>query len=127
MKVRAFSTGLWVAALCIVVSIIGCSETGKFGAPIATSEETAINDVLDDPEGFVGKTVMVEGQIQTVDDDGKGFTLDNGLGSVIYVKIAGDFKITKATKYHLATAGGKVETDKNTGEPRLLATGVEVK
>jgi len=127
MKVRAFSTGLWVAALYIVVSVIGCSASGKFGAPIATSEETAINDVLDDPEGFVGKTVMLEGQIQTVDDDGKGFTLDNGLGSVIYVKVAGDFKIRKAAKYHLSTAEGKVEMDKNTGEPRLLATGVEVK
>ena len=127
MKVRAFSTGLWVAALFIVVSVIGCSASGKFGVPIATSEETAINDILDDPEGFVGKTVMLEGQIQTVDDDGKGFTLDNGLGSVIYVKVAGDFKVRTAAKYHLTAAEGKIEMDKKTNEPRLLAAGVEVK
>jgi hypothetical protein len=126
MKVSAFSVGLWVAALGIALSAASCSPSGKFGAPISASEETAINDVLDDPSDFVGKTVMLKGQIQTVDDDGKGFSLDNGLGSAIYVKVAGDFTIVKAAKYHLASAEGKVELDKKTNEPRLVAAGVEV-
>lgn len=127
MKVSAFSVGLWVAALGIALSVASCSPSGKFGAPISASEETAINDILDDPGDFVGKTVMLKGQIQTVDDDGKGFSLDNGLGSVIYVKVAGDFTIAKGAKYRLASAEGKVELDKKTNEPRLLAAGVEVK
>jgi hypothetical protein len=127
MKVNAFSAGLWVVALGIALSALSCSPSGKFGAPISASKETAINEVLDDPEDFVGKTVILKGQIQTVDDDGKGFTLDNGLGSVIYVKVAGDFTIAKAAKYRLTTAEGKVELDKETKKPRLLAAGVTVK
>jgi hypothetical protein len=127
MKVKAFAIGLWVVASYIVLAAIGCSASGKFGSPIVTAKETAINSVLDDPSDFDGKTVMLKGQIQTVDDDGKGFSLDNGLGSAIYVKVAGDFKVRVAAKYHLTTAEGKIEIDKNTGEPRLLATGVEVK
>jgi len=126
MKVSAFSVGLWVAALGIALSVVSCSPAGKFGAPIGASEETAINDVLDDPSDFVGKTVILKGQIQTVDDDGKGFSLDNGLGSVMHVKVAGDFTIAKGAKYRLTTAEGKVELDKTTNEPRLLAVGVEV-
>ena len=127
MKVRAFSVGLWIAALGIALSAVSCSPSGKFGAPISASEETAINDVLDNPNEFVGKTVMLKGQIQTVDDDGKGFVLDNGLGSLIYVKVTGEFTIAKGAKYRLTTAEGKVELDKKTNEPRLLAAGVEVK
>jgi hypothetical protein len=127
MKVSAFSVGLWVAALGVALSAVSCSPSGKFGAPISASEETAINDILDDPGDFVGKTVILKGQIQTVDDDGKGFSLDNGLGSVIYVKVAGDFKVRAAAKYHLTSAEGKIELDKKTNKPRLLAAGVEVK
>jgi hypothetical protein len=126
MKVKVLGAGLGLA-LYIVLSALGCSPSGKFGAPISASKETAINEILDDPEAFAGKTVMLQGQIQTVDDDGKGFQLDNGLGSMIYVKVSGDFKVRTAAKYHLTAAEGKVEIDKNTGEPRLLATGVEVK
>jgi len=127
MKVRAFSICLGAAALYIVLSLAGCSPSGKFGAPIGASEETAINDVLDDPEDFAGKTVVLKGQVQTIDDDGKGFTLDNGLGSVIYVKVAGDFTVAKGAKYHLATAEGKIDVNKETMEPRLMAAGVEIK
>jgi hypothetical protein len=127
MKVSAFSVGLWIATLAIALAAASCSPSGKFGAPIVAAEETAINDVLDDPGEFAGKTVMLKGQIQTVDDDGKGFSLDNGLGSVIHVEVAGDFTIAKAAKYRLASAEGKVELDKETGKPRLLAAGVEVK
>ena len=126
MKVSAFSVGLWVATLAIALSAASCSPSGKFGAPIVAAEETAINDVLDNPGEFVGKTVVLKGQIQTVDDDGKGFSLDNGLGSVIHVKVAGDFKVPTAAKYHLTSAEGKVEMDKETNEPILVAVGVEV-
>lgn len=118
-----------VAAVGVAIGlgIMGCSASGKFGTAVVATEDTPINDVLDNPEEFAGKTVMFKGQIQKVDDDGKGFMLDNGLGSMVYVRAAGDFKISGGAKYHLALAEGKVELDRETGEPRLLATGVEVR
>lgn len=127
MKRKALLTGLSLLAVSAVLVIIGCSPSGKFGSAITTTEETAIAAVLDDPETFEGKTVMVKGQVATVDDDGLGFQLDNGLGSLLYVKVAGDFKIAGGAKYHLATAEGKVQFDKETEKPRLMASGVEVK
>ncbi|MGD8719686.1 MAG: hypothetical protein PVH29_12805 [Candidatus Zixiibacteriota bacterium] len=127
MRGNALFTGLVVAGVLGALAMAGCSATGKFGSDIKTTDETAINDILDNPDEFSGKTVMVKGQIQTVDDDGKGFQVDNGLGSMIYVAVAGDFKIAGAAKYRLATVEGSVQLDKNTGEPRISATGVDVR
>lgn len=127
MKIKVLLTGLCFVAIGASLILAGCSPSGKFGAPIITKEETAIPNILDDPASFDGKTVMLKGQVMTVDDDGLGFQLDNGLGSLVYVKVAGDFKISGAAKYHLATAEGKIAVDKDTGKPRLMASGVEVK
>jgi hypothetical protein len=127
MKLKALLTGLCFVAIGATLILAGCSPSGKFGAPIITKEETAIPNILDDPASFDGKTVMLKGQVMTVDDDGLGFQLDNGLGSLVYVKVAGDFKISGAAKYHLATAEGKIAVDKDNGKPRLTASGVEVK
>jgi hypothetical protein len=127
MKLKALLTGLCLAAIGVPLILAGCSPSGKFGAPIVAKEETAISDILDDPTSFEGKAVMVKGQVAVVDDDGLGFQLDNGLGSLLYVKVAGDFKISGAAKYHLAAAEGKIAVDKDTGKPRLMASGAEVK
>jgi hypothetical protein len=126
-KVKVLSTGFSFLAVSVSFLIIGCGPSGKFGSPITTTEETAIAAILDDPASFEGKTVMVKGQVATVDDDGLGFQLDNGLGSLLYVKIVGDFKIARGAKYQLTTAEGKIQFDEETEKPRLIASGVEVK
>ena len=118
---------MFVVAAGATLVLSGCSSSGRFGSEITVADETAISDILDSPESFEGKTVMVKGQVAVVDDDGLGFQLDNGLGSLIYVKVDGDFKISNGAKYRLATAEGKVVLDKDTGSPRLMATGVVVK
>ncbi len=105
----------------------GCSPAGDFGEPLSAAKETPITDVLDNPGEFQGKTVKVTGQIMTVDDDGLGFQLDNGSGTVIYVKVAGDFKVAKAARYHLTTAEGTVDVDGDTGKARINAAGVNIK
>ncbi len=127
MKIKALLAGLCFGAIAVSLVLSGCGPSGEFGAPIVAKEETAISDILDDPESFGGKAVMVKGQVAVVDDDGLGFQLDNGLGSLLYVKVAGDFKISGGAKYHLAAAEGKIAVDKDTGKPRLMASGVEVK
>jgi len=127
VKLKALLTGLSFIAVSGAFLIIGCSPSGKFGSAITITEETAIAAILDNPASFEGKTVMVRGQIMTVDDDGLGFQLDNGVGSLLYVKVAGDFKIAQGAKYHLTAAEGKVRFDKDTEKPSLAASGVEVK
>lgn len=127
MRLRVLLTGLCCIAASAPFLLAGCSPSGRFGSEIKVADETAISDILDNPESFEGKTVMVKGQVAVVDDDGLGFQLDNGLGSLLYVKVAGDFKISSGAKYHLAAAEGKVVLDKDTGSPRLMAAGVEVK
>jgi hypothetical protein len=127
MKLKVLLTGLCFVAVSAPLLLTGCSPSGRFGNPIKVTDETAISDILDNPASFEGKTVMVRGQVAVVDDDGLGFQLDNGLGSLLYVKVAGDFKMSSAAKYHLTTAEGKIALDKDTGDPRLMASGVEVK
>ncbi|UCH78272.1 MAG: hypothetical protein JSU81_11215 [Candidatus Coatesbacteria bacterium] len=127
MRWNKWVAGVAAVGVAVGLGILGCSASGKFGNAVVATEETPINDILDNPGEFAGKTVMIKGQIQQVDDDGKGFMLDNGLGSMIHVKAAGDFKIAAGAKYHYTIAEGKVELDRETGEPLLLATGVEVK
>lgn len=127
MKRRTFLTVLSFIGVAAALLVTSCGPSGKFGEPLTTTEKTAISEIRDDPGPFDGKTVAVEGQVATVDDDGRGFQLDNGYGVLLYVKVVGDFKVARGAAYHFATAEGKVEVDKKTGEPRLMATGVEVK
>ncbi|HUV86418.1 MAG TPA: hypothetical protein VMX79_04840 [bacterium] len=127
MKLKVLLTGLCFVAVSAPLLLTGCSPSGKFGAPVIAKDETAISDILDNPASFEGKTVMVKGQVATVDDDGLGFQLDNGLGSLLYVEVAGDFKISSGAKYHLTTAEGKIVLEKDTGTPRLTASGIDVK
>ncbi len=127
MRLRELLTGLCLVAASAPLLLAGCSPSGRFGSEIKVADETAISEILYNPKPFEGKTVMVKGQVAVVDDDGLGFQLDNGLGRLLYVKVAGDFKISGGAKYHLTTAEGKIVLDKDTGSPRLMATGIEVK
>ncbi len=127
MRKRTFLAILSFIVVAVALAAMSCSPSGKFGKPIISQEVTAISEIRDDPGAFDGKTVTLEGQVATVDDDGRGFQLDNGYGVLLYVKVVGDFKVPRGASYHLATAEGKVEVDKKTAEPRLMATGVEVK
>jgi len=122
-------TGAFGAVVAVTACMLAaaCSPNGKFGKPISPARETPILDITSDPESFKGRTVMVRGQIATVDGDGMGFNLDNGRSVLLYVKVAGDFKISKVARYRLATAEGVVEVDAKSGKPQLRATGVEVK
>jgi len=116
-----------VAALAAVLGATSCGPGGKFGKPISSAKEVEIGDILNEPGTFNGKTVVVKGQIATVDKDGFGFNLDNCRGTLLYVTTGGQFKISGAARYHLAIAEGVITVDAKTGTPTLKATGVEVK
>jgi len=50
----------------IVFSLSLFAQVEKFGKDISLSEKTKISDILADPESFVGKTVLVEGEVLDV-------------------------------------------------------------
>ena len=52
--------------LFLFVSVIAYSQTDKYGKEISLTEKTSISKILDKPEKFVGKTVLVEGEVLDV-------------------------------------------------------------
>ncbi len=127
---NAVNAAKTLTAAAIVAAALGapsCGPSGKFGKPISTAKEVEIGDIVSEPETFQGKTVVVKGQIATVDKDGFGFNLDNGRGTLLYVTTGGQFKISGAARYHLALAEGVVTVDAKTAKVTLKASGVEVK
>jgi hypothetical protein len=52
--------------LFLFISVIAYTQTDKYGKEISLTEKTSISKILSTPEEFVGKTVLVEGEILEV-------------------------------------------------------------
>lgn len=57
---------LIVLLIFFMASAISFAQTEKYGKDIELSEKTLISDILENPDAFVGKTVLVEGEIKEV-------------------------------------------------------------
>lgn len=57
---------LIVLPIFFIASAISFAQTEKYGKDIELSEKTLISDILENPDAFVGKTVLVEGEISEV-------------------------------------------------------------
>lgn len=57
---------LIVLLIFFIASAISFAQTEKYGKDIELSEKTLISDILENPDAFVGKTVLVEGEISEV-------------------------------------------------------------
>lgn len=55
-----------VAIFVILFSFSLFAQVEKYGKDISLTEKTKISEILADPESFVGKTVLVEGEILDV-------------------------------------------------------------
>ncbi len=55
-----------IFSLVIVISIISFAQTEKLGKEITLSEKTKISEITSNPEEFLGKTVLVEGEVLEV-------------------------------------------------------------
>lgn len=55
-----------VALLTIVFAINNYAQTEKLGRDISLTEKTSISKILEAPDNFIGKTVLVEGEILDV-------------------------------------------------------------
>jgi len=50
----------------LLISVAGYSQSDKYGKEISLKEKTSISKILEQPEEYVGKTVLVEGEILEV-------------------------------------------------------------
>ena len=55
-----------IALLTIVISISVFAQSEKYGRDLTLKEKTDISKILSAPEEFVGKTVLVEGEVLDV-------------------------------------------------------------
>jgi hypothetical protein len=55
-----------VVLLFLFFSVAAYSQADKYGKEISLTEKTSISKILETPEKFVGKTVLVEGEILEV-------------------------------------------------------------
>jgi hypothetical protein len=55
-----------IFALIIFICAVSFAQTEKLGKEISLSEKTKISDIINNPEDFVGKTVLVEGEVLDV-------------------------------------------------------------
>lgn len=55
-----------IALLTFVISFNSYAQSEKFGREISLTEKTSISKILSTPEEYVGKTVLVEGEILEV-------------------------------------------------------------
>ncbi len=52
--------------LFLLATVASFSQTDKYGKEISLKDKTTISKILDKPEDYVGKTVLVEGEILEV-------------------------------------------------------------
>lgn len=56
-----------ILAIATVLTLWGCGESGvPYGQPLTLNETTNISDILNNPDTYDGKRVLVEGQITDV-------------------------------------------------------------
>ena len=56
----------FVILFLILITVTAYSQSDKYGKEISLTEKTSISTILAQPEKYVGKTVLVEGEILEV-------------------------------------------------------------
>jgi len=86
-------------------------DNGTVASPAAVAAaKTRIADILQDPKGFDGKMVVVEGRIATECPSGCWFTLKDG-NAVIYIDLAPSNLVIPQRKGSLAKVTADVVTE----------------
>ena len=102
------------------------ASTEKYGEAISSRTVTAIKDILADPKAYDGKTITIEGTIESECEDGCWFYVKVAdSNAVIYVDIEPAGFAIPQNVGHKVLVEGKVVV-KKTG-PMILGKGVEVR
>ena len=55
-----------IISILLFISVTAYSQADKYGKEISLTEKTSISKILSQPEEYVGKTVLVEGEVLDV-------------------------------------------------------------
>ena len=56
----------FIILFLLFITVTAYSQSDKYGKEISLTEKTSISKILDKPEDFIDKTVLVEGEILEV-------------------------------------------------------------
>ncbi len=111
-----------IFSLLILISIFSFAQTEKLGKEISLSEKTKISEITANPEEFLGKTVLVEGEVLEVcPAAGCWMELksDDGVGKIKIKVRDGDIVFPAAAKGKKAVVEGTVYKIELTKEEAL--------
>lgn len=101
----------------------GCGRSETYGEAVTETSITAVADILQNVDGYAGKTVRVEGKIATECPSGCWFELKEE-GAIIYVDMApGGFAIPQYVGKKAVVQGTVVVDGRRA---RIHAEGVEI-
>jgi uncharacterized protein YdeI (BOF family) len=107
----------------LFIIVFGCNNSDhsiNFGSPISNHKSIAIADLFDDATAYIGKTVTIQGVVDSQDQRGYWFYVQDEEAR-IYVEInSADFSIPDLTNKKILVEGVvEVQLD----IPSLMATG----
>ncbi len=104
--------------------LAGCSKIEQYGEPLSSQEVTQIAKILKDPDGYIGKTVKVEGEIVSECPTGCWFNVTDATGTLYIDLFGANLAIPQKVGSQVVLEG---EIKKRSGLPIIHGTGVVVK
>jgi RecJ-like exonuclease len=103
-------------------SVSGCGSGEKFGKEITETKVTKIEDILAEPDKYIGKTVKIEGKIIQECPSGCWFYLKDQTGT-IYVDLKPSGLAIPQSVGKKVAAEGKVKSSERL---EIIGKGVEI-
>ncbi len=120
LKINTYIT--FVVITVFLTLLLGCAKKDIYGETITTQSTTTIDELITNPQNFLGKTVKIEGEIVNECPGGHWFYL-KGDKEIIYVTLSG-FILPQRVGKTAVVEGNLVE---NNNTYALLGKGVEIK
>jgi hypothetical protein len=108
----------------LLTAAAGCAKVEQYGAPLSSQAVTKITDIMKNPDGFIGKTVKVEGTIANECPTGCWFYVKDGTGTLYIDLYAANLAIPQKAGKNV-TLEGTIE--KRSGLPIIQGRGVEIR
>ena len=108
-----------------IIIIVSCAKTETYGDAITgESPEVTVKQILDNPEKYEGKTVLLKGKIKEVCPAGCWFFVNDDFGE-LYINIGpAGFAIPNKTGHEVSVEG---ECYTSNGKMTISGKGVEIK
>lgn len=113
-----------IAVFTCAFVLSGCGNVETYGEQISNKNLTPINDIVSNPQAYIGKTVTVKGKIDLECETGCWFNLKDG-AAVVYTDIEPNGFAIPQKVGRTAIVEGTISIEK--GKLTLKGKGVEVR